>query len=369
MLTYKRGVSFQDGYVKACAIQFTLDIIIFDAVKCFCLCYYIPLLTATYVQRAVKILKYCTKEIPLDISTDNLPCSGNIILNVPSYIYSSTIIAKEFPNLLESIVVNSYTSYLPGEWSFQWTSRDGSIWNDMQANNVLLNFSAYVVMMLKQGATKFCWIYSPVQKLILHAVQPLLLGASIFVCIACYHSTSTLASVIAILLILFGYLIYILANSSKLLKLLSLKPVIPLPHESEDTDVTMDVELGIRNNQNINPETAHQVEKLTKDVDAVVFHVAENKIPAMMSVGADSLSNVDSFNELNRKHSKSSSSAADESIVSKHDDLLSSSEDEKSKSLKSSSNNSSSFQKRNKNRFSVSDPSSVSSSDGDDDSL
>lgn len=43
-----------------------------------------------------------------------------IVLNAPNYLFVATNLAKRFPSIMESLIVLSYQSYLPGEISKKW---------------------------------------------------------------------------------------------------------------------------------------------------------------------------------------------------------------------------------------------------------
>jgi hypothetical protein len=50
----------------------------------------------------------------------NTPKESRLFLNAPDYLFVSTNLAKKFPTLIESIVVQSYFSHVPGELSKLW---------------------------------------------------------------------------------------------------------------------------------------------------------------------------------------------------------------------------------------------------------
>jgi len=50
----------------------------------------------------------------------NTPKDSRLFLNAPDYLFVSTSLAKKFPTLMESIVVQSYFSHVPGGLSKRW---------------------------------------------------------------------------------------------------------------------------------------------------------------------------------------------------------------------------------------------------------
>ena len=64
------------------------------------------------------IIKLCTGKAISNKST--------FILNAPDYLFVSTNLAKKFPHLMESIVVQSFVTHLPGESSKLWNI--GTYW-------------------------------------------------------------------------------------------------------------------------------------------------------------------------------------------------------------------------------------------------
>lgn len=100
-----------------------------------------------------------------------------VILDATRYLYVSTNVAKRFPNLIESAVILSYRTYLPGESSRKWrfeyaASEEASGWMGWRRSTVLKNISinAFVV-----NALQVLGAQSPVlQRALIHTIQPAL---------------------------------------------------------------------------------------------------------------------------------------------------------------------------------------------------
>jgi hypothetical protein len=50
----------------------------------------------------------------------NVETDSKLFLNAPDYLFVSTNVAKKFPDLMESILVQAYTTHLPGELARKW---------------------------------------------------------------------------------------------------------------------------------------------------------------------------------------------------------------------------------------------------------
>jgi len=98
----------------------------------------------------------------------------NVVLDAPRYLFVSTNVAQMFPDLLESVIIRSYHSYLPGEignkWKFEPTYYS-NFWRVGLGSNRGKKFilTAVILSGLQQlGAS------SPtVQRVTIHLLQPL----------------------------------------------------------------------------------------------------------------------------------------------------------------------------------------------------
>ena len=75
----------------------------------------IPMLVSDEVRRVGDSIT----EIVSDLCSTS-PKESRLFLNAPDYLFVSTNLAKKFPKLMESIVVQSYFSHIPGELSKLW---------------------------------------------------------------------------------------------------------------------------------------------------------------------------------------------------------------------------------------------------------
>jgi hypothetical protein len=120
------------------------------------------------------------------------------VLNAPDYLFVSTVIANAHPEMMESIMVRSYTSYLPGELAKKWQM--GNM-HKFVANQQMLGrgwtwarislLGTVLVLLQNIGALPFLF-----QRILIRFIQPFLLtgivvlfmrviGNSIYIGLAC----------------------------------------------------------------------------------------------------------------------------------------------------------------------------------------
>jgi hypothetical protein len=116
MLTgYRRGINWQRTYLMACIIQFVTEIVLFETMECVWVNCCIPVLVSSEVRRVGESITEVVRNLCSNVHADT-----NIFLNAPDYLFVSTNVAKKFPHLMESILVQAYTTHLPGELARKW---------------------------------------------------------------------------------------------------------------------------------------------------------------------------------------------------------------------------------------------------------
>jgi hypothetical protein len=116
MLTgYRRGISWQRVYLFACIIQFVVEILLFETMECVWINCAIPVLVSGEVRRVCDSITEVVRNLCIDPVIE-----ARIFLNAPDYLFVSTNVAKKFPDLMESILVQAYTTHLPGELARKW---------------------------------------------------------------------------------------------------------------------------------------------------------------------------------------------------------------------------------------------------------
>ncbi|CAE7472509.1 unnamed protein product [Symbiodinium microadriaticum] len=153
----ERGQRWQNMYLMACILQFIIE---------------------TEVQSVSFTLHQAVQKICSNI-VDNVP----MILDAPRYLYVSTNLAQRFPNLLESVIVQSYHTYSPGELSHKWKashygfSPSFTPWARSNSRVRRFTISAVVIGILQRMGAM-----SPaLQRVCIHTLQPLFVSAFILV--------------------------------------------------------------------------------------------------------------------------------------------------------------------------------------------
>jgi hypothetical protein len=115
---YVKGLSWQRAYVAACVIQVIVEITLNETLECVWLNYCVPSLVGSEVLRAVAIIRGIAEELTGD--KDTISRTSRMFLNAAPYLFVSSRVAKENPDMLESAIVLSYSTHLPGELSRSW---------------------------------------------------------------------------------------------------------------------------------------------------------------------------------------------------------------------------------------------------------
>jgi len=167
--TIDRDRSWQGGYITACIIQMLVEIILYETMECTWINFTVPSLVRDDVKEAVEAL-YRSIDMAFSEKTPS-----KLVVDVPQFLFVSTQIARHFPTLFESGIVLSYHTYLGGRIA-ERIREDvfKSSWNTSTAIRYYLNrflTSITVVGIMKSIGTAPV----PVQRLIVHIVQPALL--------------------------------------------------------------------------------------------------------------------------------------------------------------------------------------------------
>jgi hypothetical protein len=116
MLTgFRKGLAWQRVYLLACIIQFVVEIVLFETMECVWINCAIPVLVSGEVRRVSDSITEVVRNLCVDTVSES-----RIFLNAPDYLFVSTNVAKKFPDLMESILVQAYATHLPGELARKW---------------------------------------------------------------------------------------------------------------------------------------------------------------------------------------------------------------------------------------------------------
>lgn len=102
-----------------------------------------------------------------------------LFLNAPDYLFVSTNLAKKFPDLMESIVVQSYFTHLPGEISKLWNTGSQQITYNEHRNiyiyRIIMLITTIFTILQYLGTAPFL-----VHRLFIRVIQPFAFGVIVF---------------------------------------------------------------------------------------------------------------------------------------------------------------------------------------------
>jgi hypothetical protein len=194
-----KGRTWQYQFALCCAVQFVVDILIFETVECTWLNFLVPQYVHNEVARAAEILRMLTRQITR-VSTDTevvQPAyAAHSFVNAPPHLFVSVKLARMRPQLLESMIVGSYRHHLPGEicktWPHSGRSENSTGWA-WPAINVPLPRS--VMRGLALSLQLFIGVPFIYQRVVLRLVQPVVFSGMALLFHAVVHSKLILALV------------------------------------------------------------------------------------------------------------------------------------------------------------------------------
>lgn len=167
----QRGSDWQRMYLLAVVIQFSVEVFFYETTECALINFFIPNL----VRNEVRSVAFTVHQVIQNLSVSSTPP----ILNVPSYFFVSNHLATQFPDLLESCIVRSYHTNLPGELSSKWNSSKYQLryvfqpFNSSQSTRVrYFPLTTLIIKFLQQIGS----LSNQFQRVIIHLIQPLLLS-------------------------------------------------------------------------------------------------------------------------------------------------------------------------------------------------
>jgi hypothetical protein len=113
----QKGRTWQYQYLQGCIAQMVVEIFLNETLECIWLNYCVPDLARKEVKRVTALLHKVVDQITAQVDEVK---NSLLFLDAPSYLFSSTKVAKTHPGLLESVVVLNFHSHLPGELSRTW---------------------------------------------------------------------------------------------------------------------------------------------------------------------------------------------------------------------------------------------------------
>jgi hypothetical protein len=115
---YVKGQTWQKQYAVACVVQMVVEVLLNETLECLWLNYWVPSLVRKDVCSAVHVLHNVAEDITITDTTTN--STIRVFLDAPPHLFASSKVAAKHGRLLESVLVLSYHSHLPGELCKTW---------------------------------------------------------------------------------------------------------------------------------------------------------------------------------------------------------------------------------------------------------
>ena len=172
--SYERENQWQRAYLTAYLIQVITEMFLVETIECVWVHFLVPDVIGKEVKRALRLLFEATEKLSTSVVPDE-----HFILNAPSYLFLSTNVAKEFPNLLESMIVSSYHSHLPGELAKKWELK---VHRKREKKIVRRMWHSFMRFMAASNIM--------IRKAIFRIFQPCILGAVAILCGKVFNSVA-----------------------------------------------------------------------------------------------------------------------------------------------------------------------------------
>lgn len=122
-----KGRQWQLLFLGGAVVQIVVEILLFETMECLWINFFVPSLVAEEVQRVNTLLVDTVDSICVDAQrqqhTEKYGAKEETrlqLLNAADYLFVSAKMAKAYPRLVESMIVQSYQSHLPGEIAKKW---------------------------------------------------------------------------------------------------------------------------------------------------------------------------------------------------------------------------------------------------------
>jgi len=168
----QRGKEWQMVYLTACLMQIAIEILFYETTECAIVHFIIPSLVLDEINNASDALHKAVQKICASLYSEQ---DKTIVLDAPQYLYVSTNVAKKYPDLMESVIVQSYHSYLPGEIGSAWR-----IHHSGRSTSFIVRFTeAMSTSIFMQTLQRIGAMPGNIQRIIIHSIQPLLVSSFI----------------------------------------------------------------------------------------------------------------------------------------------------------------------------------------------
>mmetsp|Transcript_5901 Transcript_5901/g.13567 ORF Transcript_5901/g.13567 Transcript_5901/m.13567 type:complete len:505 (+) Transcript_5901:942-2456(+) len=225
---FSKGLQWQYQFLFASLVQVVLDLILFETVECLWLNVMVPHTVHAQVLWAVGELRTTARRLADPLAGAGAHKGRGFFLNAPAHLFVAAKLAPALPRLLESMIVSSYCSHLPGQIAQTWphspqapSDEDAGQWwaqgqqgqqgQSRQSQSLLahpwrwLRGLSVAAVLLLQGATTLPYLY---QRVILRIGQPLVVAVAMVTIYFIVQNVFVVAAVLGAMCLLVGKLLY-----------------------------------------------------------------------------------------------------------------------------------------------------------------
>jgi hypothetical protein len=207
-----KGVDWQKLYVSSCLIQAAIDIVFNQTIECLYIHYLVPRMVPWQELKKIRdVLDGCIENLCTG-STSSEWHRDHKILDAPKYLFVSTNVALAYPMLMESMMVSSYHTHLPGEFENKWKTELQYVQKSINAaasgsqpshrfSNVVMGLKTFLnsisMMSAIAGLQFMAKVPLSMQKLIVRFFEPLMVGSMVFTWL--YIRGNTIAVIVVVI--------------------------------------------------------------------------------------------------------------------------------------------------------------------------
>jgi len=164
-----RGTTWQYAYLAGCIAQIMFEVIIAETFEVIWVHFIIPNLVAKEVKQV-----WCTIIDTINWLTSIEQVNVPYVINASEYLFVSTNLANEFPDLPESSIISAYHNHLPGAMSTKWKIDRASLMG-LNSNNTtwirFLTFNTIINIFKILGTSPFM-----IQRMIIRITSPVFIA-------------------------------------------------------------------------------------------------------------------------------------------------------------------------------------------------
>jgi hypothetical protein len=119
---YRKGLAWQRSFLMACIVQFLIEVFYNETLLCLYVHCFVPsIVPDAEIKRVQSVLHHCIHSMCNDFFDPNDHSeTDKQLLNVADYFFVSTHVAKAYPDLMESMIVLAYKSFMSGAIGHKW---------------------------------------------------------------------------------------------------------------------------------------------------------------------------------------------------------------------------------------------------------